>query len=330
MDYKELNSCFKKINSWYNKKTKVLTIKTRPFNTTYIFSEIINKVLNDGGRVLYVWCTNEINYTPKDDKEYCNSLYKEKSKSQFKGSIEFVTINEIVEFNREYDLVIYDDISIFSSVDIIALREAVEELYWRSRKILIYTCEKTFPIGEKYELVYLKLNIPIIEPRFITTRIRLEEDIPLALYEYFKWFKDNNKNVLIIVPNDEKLDKVYSHYYHTLKREDIRLIKYHKGEKINFVEKIITESEDGVFILTNNMGTYINEIDHLSIVVLFADDINYSYKKLLYLCGTIKFDKKCIPEMLLVSKEITSNMEKVKSITRGFNQKLWDKKLLKL
>ena len=32
MNYKELSNAFKKINNWYQKKTKVLTIKTRPFN----------------------------------------------------------------------------------------------------------------------------------------------------------------------------------------------------------------------------------------------------------------------------------------------------------
>ena len=32
MNYKELSNTFKKINKWYGKKTKVLSIKTRPFN----------------------------------------------------------------------------------------------------------------------------------------------------------------------------------------------------------------------------------------------------------------------------------------------------------
>ena len=45
MNYKELSNTFKKINKWYGKKTKVLSIKTRPFNTVEIFSNIINKVV---------------------------------------------------------------------------------------------------------------------------------------------------------------------------------------------------------------------------------------------------------------------------------------------
>ena len=50
MNYKELSNTFKKINKWYGKKTKVLSIKTRPFNTVEIFSNIINKVVVLSGK----------------------------------------------------------------------------------------------------------------------------------------------------------------------------------------------------------------------------------------------------------------------------------------
>ena len=42
MNYKELSNAFKKINKWYSKRTKVLTLKTRPFNAMEVFSNIIN------------------------------------------------------------------------------------------------------------------------------------------------------------------------------------------------------------------------------------------------------------------------------------------------
>ena len=37
MNYKELSNVFKKISKWDSKKTKVLSIKTRPFNTIAVF-----------------------------------------------------------------------------------------------------------------------------------------------------------------------------------------------------------------------------------------------------------------------------------------------------
>ena len=45
MNYKELSNVFKKISKWDSKKTKVLSIKTRPFNTIAVFSNIINKTI---------------------------------------------------------------------------------------------------------------------------------------------------------------------------------------------------------------------------------------------------------------------------------------------
>ena len=57
MNYKELSNAFKKINKWYSKRTKVLTVKTRPFNTMEVFSNIINKVLHENSKILYVFCS---------------------------------------------------------------------------------------------------------------------------------------------------------------------------------------------------------------------------------------------------------------------------------
>ena len=63
--------------------------------------------------------------------------------------------------------------------------------------------------------------------------------------------------------------------------------------------------------------------------MLFSDNEFYSYKDIIYLCGSLKVDKKFLPEMLLVSKEISDDMYESKKIARGFNQKLWERKLLK-
>ena len=43
MNHKELSNVFKKINKWYEKRIKVLSIKTRPFNTIEILSNIVKK-----------------------------------------------------------------------------------------------------------------------------------------------------------------------------------------------------------------------------------------------------------------------------------------------
>lgn len=329
MNYKEINSAFKKINSWYEKKTKVLNLKTRPFNTSIIFSNLINKVLYDNGKILYVWCCTDKDRVKKRKREYYNILIGEQEKKHIGDNIKFITIDELIDVYDDFDLVIFDDITIFSSISKEKLRESVEEVYWKSKKIIIYSSEYIFPIGNKMELVYLLNNVPIVEPRFVLTRIKLEQDIPLALYEYLKWFKKNKKRALIIVPTEYMLNKVYNNYYHTLKQDDIRVVKYTKEQNFRFVEDILEGYSDSVFIITNSIGNYINYIDDLNIVILFSDDELYTYKEIIYLCGSLKVTKEFLPEILLVSKEISQDMDKSKDITRGFNQSLWERKLLK-
>lgn len=329
MNYKELNNAFKKINSWYEKKTKVLNIKTRPFNSSIVFSNIINKVLYDNGNILYVWCSTNKENIYRRRREYYNILLSEQQKNNIGDNIKFITIDSLNDIYDDYDLVIFDDITMFSEVSKESLRDAVGDVYWKSKKIIIYSCENVFPIGNKMELAYLLENVPIAEPRVLTTRIRLEDDIPLALYEYFKWFKHNEKRALIIVPSQEKLNKVYNHYYYALKDNSIRIIKYIKEQSFGFVEEILENYSDSVFIVTNSIGDYINCIDSLNIVILFANDKAYSYKDLLFLSGSLKITDKILPEILLVSKEISEDMDIAKDMVREFNKRLWERKLLK-
>ena len=76
MNYKELSNTFKKINKWYGKKTKVLSIKTRPFNTVEIFSNIINKVVGRESNILYVFCSKKKNMHMNNKMNYMNILMR--------------------------------------------------------------------------------------------------------------------------------------------------------------------------------------------------------------------------------------------------------------
>lgn len=329
MKYKELNNAFKLINNWYSKKTKVLNIKTRPYNTSFVFSNIINRVLNEGGRVLYIWCNTEVKDSYINKRKFYDDMFQGNENLEVNKNIDFFIIDEVTKIKSEYDLVIIDDVTKFSKATVELIRDAVEEIYWKSLKIIIYTCQIVFPIGQKYELAYLKDSTLMIEPRFINTRIRLDEDIPLTLYDYFKWFKETRKKVIIVVPSEEKLNKVYNNYYNTLKKDEIRVVRYIKGQNFQFVKEIIDGYSDSLFIITNYVGAYIQEVQDLNVVVLFADDIYYSYKKLLYLSGAININGDILPEVILVSKEVSSDMDNAKSMIRGFNKILWEKKLVR-
>lgn len=325
MNYKELSNAFKKINKWYSKRTKVLTLKTRPFNTIDIFSNIINKIVQENGKVLYVFCSEEKEFV-KEKINYINNLIdRDTNIKRIENNLNFITISDIKNVNENYDLVIVDDITLFSKISNEYIRESIETIYWKTNKIIIYSSEYIFPIGEKLDLPYIISQEPMIEPRLMSTRIRLEENIPLSLFEYFKWFKKNKRIVLIVVPSLEKLNKVYNHYYQVLRELDIRVIRYTKNQNFDFLKEIMNGYSDSLFIVTNNYGQYINNIENVNIILLFADDIYYSYKKIVYMCASINKTKEIQSEFIMVSKDTSEDMDNAKSITREFNRRLWEK-----
>lgn len=330
MNYKELNNAFKKINKWYGKKTKVLNLKTRPFNVIEIFSDIINKVLHENKKILYVFCSEEKDYIKAKINEIYEFLDETISSKQLEVNIHYETIGNIEDTDEGYDLVIVDDISLFSKISNEYIRESIENIYWKSRKIIIYSSEYIFPIGEKIELPYIYSGEPMVEPRLMSTRIRLEENIPLSLFEYFKWFKESKRIVLVVVPSEEKLNKVYNHYYEVLRELNIRVVRYTKNQDFKFIKEIIDGYSDSIFIITNNCGQYMNNILNVNIIILFADDIYYSYKKIVYMCASLDNSRESQSELILVSREVSQDMDCARSITREFNKRLWEKQYLKL
>lgn len=330
MNYKELSNAFKKINKWYGKKTKVLNLKTRPFNSIEIFSNIINKVLYENKKILYIFCNEEKDYIKVRINEIYKFLDNTISSKQLESNIHFVTIGDIEETGESYDLAIVDDISLFSKISNEYIRESIENIYWKSSKVIIYSSEYIFPMGERIELPYILSDEPMVEPRLMSTRIRLEENIPISLFEYFKWFKESKRIVLLVVPSEEKLNKVYNHYYEVLRDLDIRVVRYTKNQDFKFIKEIIDGYSDSLFIVTNNCGQYMNNILNVNIIILFADDIYYSYKKLVYMCASLDNSREIQSELIMVSREVSQDMDCAKNITREFNKSLWEKQYLKL
>ncbi len=127
------------------------------------------------------------------------------------------------------------------------------------------------------------------------------------------------------MPSLEKLNKVYNHYYQVLRELDIRVIRYTKNQNFDFLKEIMDGYSDSLFIVTNNYGQYINNIENVNIILLFADDIYYSYKKIVYMCASINKTKEIQSEFIMVSKDTSEDMDNAKSITREFNRRLWEK-----
>ena len=192
----DLKYAVQKIDYWYKKHIKFLTIITVPFNTSCIFADIIDKLSRSGERVLYVWGKD------MENRELINSLrefnsqisYSYFKKSDSNTSLIFVNYKNLDNVHEEYDLVIYDDITYFSNLSNSRLLEYVKEYGHIGKRSIVYSIEKLPIIGEKFELSAYNYEQPFVEPRVMPTRIDLNTDIPYTLYDYLKWFKESNQD----------------------------------------------------------------------------------------------------------------------------------------
>lgn len=332
VNLENLRYALDKIDYWYNKNTKFLTIVTVPFNTACIFSSIINKICRNGGNILYVWGKD------REHRELITALrefdlnithsYIEKGRTT--TELTFINYKNLKSINDKYDLVIFDDVTYFSNLSNRKVREKLEICAEVGKRVLLYGIEKNSLIGEKFELASYNYKQPFVEPRIITTRIDLNKDIPYSLYDYLKWFKDNKHKVAIYAPDKEKVNSVYDYFENKLKISDVKIIKVVKQEEIKRCERVSKYKDKAIFIITNKVEELLEYCYIDDAVVLFSDNEIYDYKKLLYICGQMGSINSKLPEVLFVSNDETEDMEKAKIMARNFNKKVWEKRLRQL
>ena len=325
----DLKYAVQKIDYWYRKHIKFLTIITVPFNTSCIFSDIIDKLSRIGERVLYVWGKD------MENRELINSLrefnsqisYSYFKKSDSNTSLIFVNYKNLDNVHEEYDLVIYDDITYFSNLSNSRLLEYVKEYGHIGKRSIVYSIEKLPIIGEKFELSAYNYEQPFVEPRVMPTRIDLNTDIPYTLYDYLKWFKESNHKVAILVPDNEKVKSVYEYFDNKLKLSNVKVIKALEKNSIKKIERVLKYKDKSIFIITNQVEELLESCYIDDVVILFSDNIVFNYKRLLYICGAMRNMNYSVPEVLLVSNSVSEEMDKAKDIARQFNKIVWEKSL---
>lgn len=325
----ELNYAVKKIDEWYRRNVKTISIFTAPFNTNLIFIDLIINVLREKNNVLYISEKNceDDHLVEKLREKNKYFTYSHISEGEGKTGVTFVNYKDLDKIRGIYKLVIFDDINSFSSLNQDSLRRGYEQAIKLGERVVIYTIEPITQLGDRLEISLIGKEKPYVEPRIITTRIDLNKDIPYMLYDYLKWFRDNKSRVIIYVPSEDKLDIVYDYYENKLKMDGVKVVKLSRAEKKKDLKKVLKIKDKSIFIITDCMEDNLESSNVENAVILFADDIRYNYKKIIYLCGEIGRVNKHLPEVIFVSRDISENMDKVKDFTRVFNQKVWEKKL---
>lgn len=331
----ELNYAVSEINRWYEEEEcKVFNIITMPYNTSRIFRELLALLINNEKKVLYISNSEKIN---EDLKKYLKNVLGFKMYSVLKngkGSSEnflhFTSFDNIRFINDNYELIIYDDISAFSQQTRLEIQNSLDYLYKKTRKLLVYSIERIFNNCPILEIGNCCICRPFVEPRIITTRINLNQDIPYLLYDYLKWFKKNNRKVIIHTPDREKAESVYAYFNDILNiASRVKLTLFLNDDDKKRLNEFLEIKDRPLMVITDTMGEFFEEIDNIDIIVYFADHKVFDYKKLIYMCGKVGKNKGLPGEVLLFSNEVSQNMEMAKDLARVFNKFSWEKGLFR-
>lgn len=321
-----------KIENWVNNENEgVLSIVSVPYNSCFIFLNLMLDYINTNKRILYI--TNEkqgyINIINLIKKYSDVKSYSYAKKNNYDDKAKLIICNHDNAFNikEHFDLVIYDDISSFSNYS----KKDIERLLIcrTTCKIITYSIEPIFDNGTVIEIPIKTKNLPIAEPRIINTRIDITKDIPYVLYEYISWFTKNKKKILIYTPDKDRSIKVFEYMDNIKDRLECNIFYLNKDRKR--IENYVKVKDVPIIVIAEGIEQIDMSYDNLNIILYFTDDTYYDYKKIVYFCGKVGVNLNySAGEILLLSKDVTEDMEKAKTITRNFNKWAWERGLLNI
>ncbi|WP_332834186.1 hypothetical protein [Clostridium perfringens] len=297
------------LKKWYVKSNdRFINLICEPYQKLNFIESLIGDCLINNEKVLYVGKSRKV-----CKSEQLNSM-----------NFNFVNFNNLFNIKKNFDLIIYDDVSLYSNKSSIECNEDLMYLKRLSKKIVICSVDKVFNNIKHIEILNNQRKTHFLEPRLITTRVNLENSMPYTLYDYIEWFIREKRILVVYVPNKFNLNKIYEYYTEDLNLEN--KVKIVKEDKKNSFLKIVNESrfkKEGIIFITDSLHEYFDFIPECDMVIYSFEKDIVDYKKIIFACGALCKDKCTGREVILLSNEEGDNIETARRLARGFNKTLW-------
>ncbi|XZI55308.1 hypothetical protein ACSW9K_02930 [Clostridium perfringens] len=297
------------LKKWYVKSNdRFINLICEPYQKLNFIESLIGDCLINNEKVLYVGKSRKV-----CKNEQLNSM-----------NFDFVNFNNIFNIKKNFDLIIYDDVSLYSNKSSIECNEDLMYLKRLSKKIVICSVDKVFNNIKHIEILNNQRKTHFLEPRLITTRVNLETSMPYTLYDYIEWFIREKRILVVYVPNKFNLNKIYEYYTEDLNLEN--KVKIVKEDKKNSFLNIVNESrfkKEGIIFITDSLHEYFDSIPECDMVIYSFEKDIVDYKKIIFACGALCKDKCAGREVILLSNEEGDNIETARRLARGFNKTLW-------
>jgi len=304
------------------------------YNSSDIFLKTIISYANDKKNILYI--TNE-DERYIDIMYYINKLsnlgqyvYSTKSNKVEDGYLYISTHENALKLQKKFDLVIYNDIRSFPKYNKEQIKEILLQMCTGEGTAIAYSVENVLNEGDPIMFPLKDTNIPIIEPRIITTRINLSMDIPLVVYEYLNWSIISNRKVIIFTPDAEKATAVFEYLSNFKEKLNENIYLFIKGKSDDYIKLKFMEKERGIIVTNDFDGNYM-QIPLVDVIVYFADNSKFDYKQLFWLSSKVgRYESTHRGEAIFLANVQTVQMDEAKDIARKFNEKAWERGLLSI
>ncbi len=305
----------------FMKKVRKINVVSPLNNRAAIFNKTINYAINEGKKVLYI--INKDKDAIDLSKERVN--YIEDSSCEAKlGNINICNHNVAIYLEEKFDLIIYDEINSRPMYTRESISKLMINICSNYGTMITYSIEAVFRSGMTIYNLKEDLECPIAEPRFISTRIKLEEGIPNSVYDYLKWSINSNNKVIIYVPHKEKVDKIYKGLKDIKENltSNIYRVKSDEPERKRFIRFLL--AEEGILITDDFNEEHIG-LKPVNIMVFFADSDVFTYKDLVYISSRVnRVLKNTKEEVMFICNNETDDMDRCRSILRELNKKAWE------
>jgi len=332
---KEKDEISKEIFKAYIDGKNIIDVVSVFYNSSDIFLKTIVAYASKNKNILYITNEDERNI---DILYYINKfsnlgqyVYASTIKCNSEnGHLYICSHEDALKLQEKFDLVIYNDIRSFPKYNKEQIKDILIKKRGTSGMAIAYCVENVLSESNTIMFPIKNANIPIIEPRIITTRINLSLDIPLVVYEYLNWSIISNRKVIIFTPDAQKAMSAFAYLSNFKKKLSENIILYINNRsdyniKVNFMKK-----EKGILV-TNDFEENYLEFHSVDVIVYFADDVKFDYKQLFFLSSKVgRFENIQRGEAIFLANDQTVQMDKAKSMASKFNEKAWERGLLNI
>lgn len=312
---------------WYEQgEQKAINIKTVPYMGISPIEDLVKKVLYEGGRVLYI--TGEV----KEDVLMVRAMAEAGFSSisihqelEIKEQAHLVIVDyfQALRIKSRYDLVVYDDVNSFPIHRKPEMQQLIGLVYPKCSKVLAYSFEVVFMGMDVMEVPMAGRSGFVSEPRFIETRLNLDEFVPTSVYEYLLWFVFEKKKVLFIT-GDKKVKRKVARFLRKID-ESLEGAIFDVDEiGTKTMKELCKDQEKAYIFITDDLEDYIDMETNFEIIIHGADAARYSYRELLFFCLRSGLYDDLNGEVIMLCQHISRDMEKTKELTRYFNKVLWE------